>query len=78
MWIEHKEDHDKLPPGMENSATIIPDNFRMNPECPCPTRTCPQHGFCKYCKMHHDSIIRMLAAKGIKAHTVFCKRKEGE
>lgn|GEM_PF-1088566 len=61
-------------PGMEESYTIIPEDLRMNPKCPCPTRTCPNHGFCQYCIKHHDHINRQLEEKGIKGHPQYCKR----
>ena len=63
-------------PGMEESYTIIPEDLKMNPNCPCPTRSCPNHGFCKYCIPHHEKINRMLAEKGIEGHLQFCRREE--
>jgi len=65
-------------PGMEESYTIIPEDFKMNPNCPCPTRTCPNHGFCKYCIPHHQKINRRLEAAGMSehCHPQFCKRQE--
>lgn len=72
MQIEHSLIPEK--PGMEESYTIIPDTARMNPKCPCLTRTCPNHGFCQYCKRHHDHIDRMLAEKGIPPEGPYCKR----
>lgn len=62
-------------PGMEESYTIIPEDMRMNPNCPCMTRTCPNFGFCKYCVEHHCIVDRMLAVEGIETEGVFCKRK---
>ena len=58
-------------PGMENSSTIIPDLQRMNPECVCPTRTCPLHGFCEYCVQHHAELNRALSAMGLEEHCHF-------
>jgi hypothetical protein len=49
----------------------------MDPECPCTTRTCPQHGFCKYCVAHHREINDRIAKKtgGVgQGHAHFCKR----
>ena len=71
-------EHGLIPeePGMEKVFTIIPEDMKFRPACPCPTRTCPNHGFCIYCKEHHDSINRMLKEMGIETEAVFCKRKE--
>ena len=68
----------KKEPGMEESYTIIPEDLRMNPNCPCPTRTCPNHGFCKYCIPHHEKINRHLKEIGMEehCHPQFCKRAE--
>ena len=65
-------------PGMEESYTIIPEEFKMNPNCPCPTRTCPNHGFCRYCVPHHEKINRRLVEMGLAehAHPQFCRREE--
>lgn len=43
-------------PGLEITETFIEEELRYNPECPCPTRTCPQHGFCKICVQHHREL----------------------
>lgn len=43
-------------PGMEISETFIEEDLRYNPECPCLARSCPQHGFCKYCLQHHRAL----------------------
>lgn len=71
-------EHGKIPeyPGLEESYTIIPDNMRMNPKCPCLTRTCPNHGFCQYCLHHHEMIDRLRAEHGVGPEGVFCKREE--
>ena len=63
-------------PGMENSASIIPDDQKMNPNCVCPTRTCPLHGFCQYCAQHHAELNRALEAMGLGEHCHFhhCKQ----
>ena len=64
-------------PGMENSSTIMPDLQRMNPNCPCPTRTCPLHGFCEYCVQHHAELNRALSSMdGLAIHCHFhhCKQ----
>ncbi len=65
-------------PGMEESYTIIPEELKYNPYCPCPTRTCPNHGFCKYCVPHHVDVNKMLVEKGLgeRAHPQFCRREE--
>ena len=65
-------------PGMEESYTIIPEDMKMNPYCPCPTRTCPNHGFCKYCVPHHQKIYRRLEEAGMceHCHPQFCRRQE--
>ncbi len=47
-------------PGLEISETIIEEDLRYNPNCPCRTRTCPQHGFCKYCIQHHSDLGKLL------------------
>lgn len=79
MQIEHGLIPEK--PGMEESYTIIPDTARMNLTCPCLTRTCPNHGFCMYCKRHHEHIDRLLAENGKPPEGPYCKRsvcgKEG-
>lgn len=79
MQIEHGLIPEK--PGMEESYAIIPDMARMNPRCPCLTRTCPNHGFCRYCKRHHEHIDRLLAESGKPPEGPYCKRdvcgKEG-
>lgn len=63
-------------PGMENSSSIIPDDMRMNPNCPCHSRTCPLHGYCKYCIQHHAELSRELTAIGEGEHAHFhnCKQ----
>jgi hypothetical protein len=73
-------EHGLIPeePGMEEVYTIIPDTQRMNPTCGCPARTCPNHGFCKYCLTHHMYIDRMLAERGIPGHYAYCQRQETE
>lgn len=43
-------------PGLEITETYIEEDLHYNPECPCPTRTCPQHGFCKICVQHHREL----------------------
>jgi len=63
-------------PGMEDSASIIPEDLRMNPYCPCRKRTCPLHGFCKYCARHHEELNRELAPMGIAGHAPYCRRPE--
>ena len=62
-------------PGMENSSSIIPEDLKMNPNCTCPTRTCPLHGFCKYCSQHHAELSRALACCGLGEHAHYhhCK-----
>ena len=50
--------------GIDYMFTIIPEELRMAPDCKCPARTCPNHGFCYYCKQHHDEINRMIVAEG--------------
>ena len=75
MLIEHGliPGHTLTPdePGMENSASIIPDDQKMNPNCVCPTRTCPLHGFCQYCAQHHAELNRALEAMGLGEHCHF-------
>lgn len=46
-------------PGLEITETYIEEDLRYNPECPCPTRTCPQHGFCKICVQHHRELAQL-------------------
>ncbi len=46
-------------PGLEITETYIEEDLRYNPECPCPTRTCPQHGFCKICVRHHRELCQV-------------------
>lgn len=80
MLIEHGliPGHTLCPdqPGMENSSTIIPDHQKMNPNCVCPTRTCPLHGFCEYCAQHHAELSRALGEMGLGEHCHFhhCKQ----
>ena len=74
MQIEHGLIPEK--PGMGESYTIIPDGMRMCPTCPCPTRTCPNHGFCQYCVRHHAHIDVMLAEHNITPEGPFCHREE--
>mgnify|MGYP004631778641 CR=1 FL=1 len=80
MLIEHGliPGHTLSPnePGMENSSSIIPEDLRMNPNCPCPTRTCPLHGFCDYCSQHHAELNRALGVLGLGEHCHFhhCKQ----
>mgnify|MGYP004703318875 FL=1 len=50
--------------------------MRMNPRCPCLTRTCPNHGFCQYCKKHHAHIDVMLKEIGMEPEGPFCQRPE--
>ncbi len=58
MLAEHGMSPDV--PGLEITETLIEEDLRYNPECPCKTRTCPQHGFCKYCLQHHADIARRM------------------
>lgn len=80
MLIEHGliPGHTLCPdqPGMENSSSIIPDTQKMNPNCTCPTRTCPLHGFCQYCAQHHEELSRALGVMGLGEHCHFhhCKQ----
>lgn len=80
MLIEHGliPGHTLCPdqPGMENSSTIIPDHQKMNPNCVCPTRTCPLHGFCEYCAQHHAELNRALTQMGLGEYCHFhhCKQ----
>lgn len=59
-------------PGMEEVYTIIPEDLKFRPTCPCLTRTCPNHGFCKYCKEHHAKLDRKAAAAGRPPHGPYC------
>ena len=70
-------EHGRIPeePGMKVEYSIIPEHMKMNPKCPCPTRTCPNHGFCMQCKEHHEEIMRILAKEGKVGDTVYCRRK---
>jgi len=61
-------------PGMEEAYTIVGEEMKMSPDCPCPTRACPNHGFCKYCILHHKKIDQILAEIGKQPHGVVCKR----
>ena len=63
-------------PGMEEAYTIIGETMRMNPDCPCPTRACPNHGFCKYCVIHHKQLDQRLIENGREPHGVVCKRRK--
>ena len=84
MLIEHGliPGHTLCPdqPGMENSSSIIPDNQKMNPNCVCPTRTCPLHGFCQYCAQHHAELSRALGVLGMGQYCHFhhCKQDKLE
>ena len=42
--------HDNAP----EEKKAIPEDQRMNPECPCRTRGCEYHGFCKLCVAKHQ------------------------
>ncbi len=65
MKCEYIElEQNPLEPGIDIMYTIIEEDMRMNPYCPCEARTCPNHGFCKYCVPHHQEINRMLIAEG--------------
>ena len=63
-------------PGMEYSFTIIPDDMKMCPTCPCETRTCPLHGFCQLCAQHHADLCRwsVLEDDGAHCHFQHCKQ----
>ncbi len=61
-------------PGMEEAYSIVPENIRMNPNCPCETRTCPHHGFCAMCVQHHKDIDTLLEADGKPGHGTMCDR----
>lgn len=71
MLIESKRQHPDEP-GILCYETIVPDDMKMNPECPCQVRCCPKHGFCKYCKQHHDELIRAMAAQGLSGNGCAC------
>ena len=58
---------DPTRPGMELCETLIDEDLKYNPNCPCKTRPCPQHGFCKVCTRHH-------ASHGIDADGPGCHR----
>ena len=62
--------------GMERVYTVIPENLRFCPTCPCATRTCPNHGFCMYCKKHHEAIDCILEEKGLEPEGPYCKRSQ--
>lgn len=62
-------------PGLMCFETIIPDDMKMNPECSCQVRNCPKHGFCVYCKIHHDEQLRAQEyVKGVRG----CQRHSEE
>ncbi len=65
MQIEYIElEQNPEEPGIDIMYSIIPEDLRMNPKCPCKARTCPNHGYCFYCTRHHAEINRMLIAEG--------------
>ncbi|MCC8142384.1 MAG: hypothetical protein LIO56_07660 [Lachnospiraceae bacterium] len=51
---------DEQIPGLELTETVIEEDLRFNPNCPCPTRTCSQHGFCKACIVHHKGLRELI------------------
>ena len=52
-------------PGMVEAYTIIPEDMKMNPNCPCQTRCCPNHGFCAYCLTHHKELNQEFREMGL-------------
>ena len=65
-------------PGLEIVETLIEEDVRHNPNCPCKTRTCPQHGFCKYCIQHHCELAEMMTRMMGDAPHEEPPRKDGE
>lgn len=65
-------------PGMESSETYIEEETKYNPNCPCGTRTCPQHGFCKECIAHHEWVKKKMASHGLKGDSPVCMRLRGK
>ena len=58
--------HDNAP----EEKKAIPEDQRMNPECPCRTRGCEYHGFCKLCVAKHQRLIDA----GVSNHGSICQR----
>lgn len=51
---------------------VVPENQRVNPECPCRTRGCHYHGFCRLCVDKHRNMNK---AHGIvNGHESLCWR----
>lgn len=58
--------HDNVP----EEKFAFPEDQRLNPECPCRTRGCQYHGFCKSCVEKH----RRLREAGLSDHGSVCER----
>lgn len=61
-------------PGLKEDYSIVEENLKMNPECPCLTRTCPNHGFCIMCVRHHKDVDEIGAQVGKPAEGTVCDR----
>ncbi len=64
-------------PGMFDSETYIEEDVKYKEGCPCRTRTCPQHGFCRECVLHHKEVSAHLAEMGLPPESVMCQRLQG-
>ncbi len=61
-------------PGLKEDYSIVEENARMNPKCPCQTRTCPCHGFCAMCIQHHRDVDEIAASAGKPGEGTVCER----
>ncbi len=74
MRIEHFVKFPDMP-GLEEVYTIMPEEAKCNPRCPCQARTCPNHGFCQYCVAHHEDIDCIRVSLGREPHNgPVCRR----
>ena len=56
-------------PGMCVWDTVVEEDVEHCATCPCLTRTCPNHGFCAYCRPHHAELNKMIGRMtGIPQH----------
>ena len=51
-------------PGLEITENFVEEDLRYNPNCPCRTRSCSQHGFCKLCTQHHRELAALFERLG--------------
>ena len=49
---------------------VMSEDYPINAECPCRTRGCHYHGFCKACVEKHQRLIEA----GLSDHGSVCQR----